>query len=209
MNLVISVLLINAVNWFFKSGVSRSMKKFVISMSVGVLGVSLGSPMIAQAAVPQQPATLSSPVTVLAQADESALITENRALLISNRALARKIAAKLGITSTGDLPTSGSPLEQNQVLILQNQETFKAIAVKLGATVPELGKPAGKDLAEQNHNLLLQNRSIVVAILGKLGIAPASPPELTGSFVAKNNKLLLGNKATLEKIAAKLEVPLS
>ncbi|NJM28652.1 MAG: hypothetical protein HC856_11520 [Pseudanabaena sp. RU_4_16] len=67
-----------------------------------------------------------------------------------------KIASSQGITSSGELPTTGTPPEQNQVLILQNQETFKAIAEKVGATVPALSKPGGSDVAEQNHNLLLQ-----------------------------------------------------
>ncbi|MGB8703383.1 MAG: hypothetical protein WCD18_28535 [Thermosynechococcaceae cyanobacterium] len=142
----------------------------------------------------------------LAQADESQMVATNRELLLKNRELARKIATKLGITSTGDVPTTGTPLEQNQVLILQNQETFKAIAEKVGATVPELSPVEGADTAEKNHNLLLQNRKIVRAILEKLGITPAAPPELTGSFVQKNHTLLMGNGAALGKIAEKLGV---
>ncbi len=185
------------------------MKKFVVSVSVSLLAAGLSSVnLFAQASIALQPIDISAPSQglKLAQADESKLVAENRALLLSNRELARKIATKLELTSTGDVPTSGSPLEQNQVLILQNQETFKAIAGKLGATVPELSKPGGADVAEQNHNLLLQNRSIVVAIAKKIGVTLSPPPELTGSFVAKNHTLLLGNKASLEKIAAKLGV---
>jgi hypothetical protein len=151
-------------------------------------------------------ASPSAPMIRLAQADESALVTENRNLLLRNRELARKIAASLGITSTGDVPTSGTPLEQNQILILQNQETFRAIAAKLGANVPTLPQAAGADAAEKNHNLLLQNRQIVRAILDKLGLTPAAPAELTGSFVQKNNVLLVGNGATLARIADKLGV---
>ena len=142
----------------------------------------------------------------IAQADQSKLVTENRKLLIDNRALARKIATKLGISSTGEIPTTGTPLEQNQILILQNQETFKAIAEKVGATVPSLEAISATDLPEKNHGLLLQNRSIVVGILKKIGIAPATPPTLTGTFVEKNNVLLKGNAATLAKIAAKYGV---
>ncbi len=143
---------------------------------------------------------------IAVQADQSALISENKTLLINNRALARKIATKLGITSAGELPTTGTPLEQNQVLILQNQETFKAIAEKIGATAPTLTAVDATDPAEKNHKLLLQNKSIVVSILKKLGIAPAAPPTLSGTFVDKNHTLLKGNAGALAKIAAKLGV---
>jgi hypothetical protein len=183
------------------------MKNFIVSVSIGLLTAGLSSAnSFAQASTLQSAIDFSGRSVKLAQADESKLVAENRALLLSNRELARKIASKLELNSTGEVPTSSSPLEQNQVLILQNQETFKAIAGKLGVTVPALPKPAGADVAEQNHNLLLQNRTIVVAIAEKLGVTLSPPPELTGSFVAKNHTLLLGNKASLEKIAAKLGV---
>jgi hypothetical protein len=179
-----------------------------VNISTGLLlGVScLAGP--AQAAI--QPTNLQNinpgNTFKIAEADQSKLITENRKLLVDNRALARKIATKLGLTSTGEIPTTGSPLEQNQVLIMQNQETFKAIAMKVGATVPTLEDISATDIAEKNHKLLLQNRSIVVGILTKLGITPAAPPTLTGTFVEKNNVLLKGNAAALGKIAAKLGV---
>ncbi len=140
---------------------------------------------------------------VVAQADQSALVKENRELLIKNGTLARKI---VGITSPLKVPTSGAPLKQNESLILQNQETFKAIAKKVGATIPGLPSASASDQAEKNHQLLLQNRTIVVAILKKLGIPPAPPPTLTGTFVDKNHTLLVGNGKALSKIAAKLGV---
>ncbi len=76
----------------------------------------------------------------------------------------------------------------------------------MGAAVPALTPVTGADQAEKNHNLLLQNKSIVVAILKKLDIAPAAPVELKGTFVDKNNTLLVGNGKALAKIAAKLGV---
>ena len=178
------------------------------SISVGLLlGVSCAAGAAQATVKPLNLQNLGSANTVkIAQADQSKLVTENRKLLIDNRALARKIATKLGISSTGEIPTTGTPLEQNQILILQNQATFKAIAEKVGATVPSLDAISATDLAEKNHGLLLQNRSIVVGILKKLDITPAAPPALTGTFVEKNNVLLKGNAATLAKIATKYGV---
>jgi hypothetical protein len=181
--------------------------KSLAKMSIALLVVGLTSAgAMAQASPSSHSNQSASNPMLVAQADESKLVAENRALLLSNRDLARKIATSLGITSSGEVPTTGTPLEQNQILILQNQETFKAIAEKVGATVPALSKPAGSDTAEQNHNLLLQNRQIVVAIANKTGVTLAAPPTLSGSFVAKNHTLLLGNKASLTKIAEKLGV---
>jgi predicted trehalose synthase len=185
------------------------MKKTFFCAGISFLVVGLSNVnLVAKASVFKSSTDFSpnTQVLKLAQADESKLITENRELLLSNRELARKIATKLGITSSGEVPTSGTPLEQNQILIMQNQETFKAIATKVGATMPELSKPAGADVAEQNHNLLLQNRKIVVAIAEKIGVTLSPPAELSGSFVSKNHALLLGNKASLGKIAEKLGV---
>ena len=142
---------------------------------------------------------------IAAQPDQSALVAANKTLLVNNRALARKIATKLGITSTGELPTSGTPLEQNQVIILQNQKTFRDIAEKIGASAPPMSAVNATDPAEKNHQLLLVNKAIVGSILKKLGITP-TPPGLKGTFVEKNNTLLKANAAALAKIAAKLEV---
>jgi hypothetical protein len=180
----------------------------VVSMSASLLAVSLGSlSLLAHATMmPQMSSSQERFVTVAQAADESKLITENRELLVNNRTLARKIATKLGLTSTGEIPTTGTPLEQNQVLILQNQETFKAIATKVGAEVPALTPVEAADTAEKNHKLLLQNKSIVVEILKKLDLPLAPPAELTGTFVEKNNTLLKGNAGALGKIAAKLDV---
>jgi hypothetical protein len=180
----------------------------VVSMSASLLAVSLGSlSLTAYAAMtPQMSSRQERFVTVAQAADQSKLITENRELLVNNRTLARKIATKLGLTSTGELPTTGTPLEQNQVLILQNQETFKEIATKIGATVPELTPVEAAEIAEKNHKLLLQNKSIVVEILKKLALPLAPPADLTGTFVEKNNTLLKGNAGALGKIAAQLDV---
>ena len=181
----------------------------VVNLGVSLLAVGLsGISLSVQATTLQAPQKLSiqtQGITV-AQVDQSALITENQDLLIKNRALARKIATKLGITSTGEIPSTGTPLEQNQVLILQNQATFKAIAEKVGATVPTLTPVDAAEIAEKNHKLLLQNKSIVVEILKKLDIPLAPPVDLTGTFVEKNNTLLKGNAGALAKIAAKLDV---
>jgi hypothetical protein len=179
-----------------------------VSISASLLAAGLGGMnLAAQASMPQAPQKFPAQErALLAQADQSALVAENRDLLVNNRTLARKIATKLGITSTGDIPTTGTPLEQNQVLILQNQETFKAIAEKVGATVPALKPVEAAEIAEKNHKLLLQNKSIVVEILKKLDLPLAPPVDLTGTFVEKNHTLLKGNAGALAKIAAKLDV---
>jgi hypothetical protein len=179
-----------------------SMRKLFAYLGLGMLVAGLNSlSLSAKASVLQQPHLNFIREITIAQADQSDLVKENRQLLLTNGALARKIA---GITSSEKVPTSGTPLEQNQVLILQNQETFKAIAAKVGATVPTLAPIAGASSAEKNHKLLLQNKSIVVAVMKKLGIPLAPPPELTGTFVDKNHTLLIGNGKALAKIAAKL-----
>jgi hypothetical protein len=182
------------------------MRKLFLCLGSGILAASLnGLCLSATAFVPQQSQLNSAHGFIISQADQSALVKENRELLITNGALARKIAAKIGATVAPlSMPTTGTPLEQNQYLILQNQAVFTAIAVKVGATVPELSAVTGADIAEKNHNLLLQNKSIMVAILKKLDIAPAAPVELKGTFVDKNNTLLIGNGKALAKIAAKV-----
>jgi hypothetical protein len=173
-----------------------------LSLVFGVIVGSLSISFLPAQAVIQQPQNIQPIGEILiAQADQSALVKENRALLIKNGTLARKIA---GIKSALKVPTSGAPLKQNESLILQNQETFKAIATKVGATVPDLPSASASDQAEKNHQLLLQNRAIMLAVLQKLGIPPAKAPELTGTFVDKNNKLLIANGKALAKIAAKL-----
>ena len=186
-----------------------SMRKLFVCLGLSALMTAVNGVSVAvKASVTQKPqiATFVNGAVAIFAADQSALVKENRQLLIKNRALARKIATKLGITSSGEIPTSGTPLEQNQVLILQNQETFAAIATKVGATVPSLTAVEAADPAEKNHKLLLQNKSIVVSILKKLDIPPAPPAELKGTFVDKNHTLLVGNGKALAKIAAKLGV---
>jgi hypothetical protein len=179
-----------------------------VSIGASLLAAGLGGiNLAAHASMLQAPQKFPVQERVLiAQSDQSALIAENRTLLEDNRALARKIATKLGIDSTGEIPTTGTPLEQNQVLILQNQETFKAIAEKVGATVPTLTPVDAAEIAEKNHKMLLQNKSIVVEILKKLDLPLAPPVDLTGTFVEKNHTLLKGNAGALGKIAAKLDV---
>lgn len=182
------------------------MRKLFLCLGSGILAASLnGVCLSAIASVPQQSQLNSTHGFIISQADQSALVKANRELLITNGALARKIAAKLGATvEPATVPTTGTPLEQNQSLILQNQGVFKAIAVKMGASLPALSAVTGADQAEKNHNLLLQNKSIMVAILKKMDIAPAAPVELKGTFVDKNNTLLVGNGKALAKIAAKV-----
>jgi hypothetical protein len=184
------------------------MRKFFVCLGSGIFAVSLNSMSLsAKALVPQQSQLSLSQGFVISQADQSALVKENRELLITNGELARKIAAKMGAAvAPASVPTTGSPLEQNQSLILQNQGVFKAIAVKAGATVPDLAPATGADQAEKNHKLLLQNKSIMLVILSKMDIAPAAPAELTGTFVDKNHTLLVGNGKALAKIAAKLGI---
>jgi hypothetical protein len=100
------------------------MYKFFVCLGSGVFAASLNSLCLsAIASVPQQSQLHLFPGFVISQADQSALVKENRELLITNGELARKIAAQLGATTApASIPTSGSPLEQNQSLILQNQE---------------------------------------------------------------------------------------
>jgi hypothetical protein len=181
------------------------MNIFVKVSASFVLGMTYTS-LSAHASLLKAPQMSSSQYrTTIAAEDQSALIAANKTLLVNNRALARKIAAKLGITSTGELPTSGTPLEQNQVIILQNQKTFRDIAEKVGASAAPMSEVNASDPAEKNHQLLLVNKGIVVSILKKLGITP-TPPVLKGTFVEKNNTLLKANAAALAKIAAKLDV---
>lgn len=155
---------------------------------------------------PHQSTSSYQRVAIAINADETKMIAENRAMLIKNGAFARKIAAKLGIDSTaGEVPTTGTPLEQSQVLILQNQKTFRDIAEKVGAAGAPMSEVNSTDPAEKAFQLLMVNKGIVVSVLKKLGIKPV-PPTLKGTFVQKSNTLLKANAASLGKIAAKLGV---
>jgi hypothetical protein len=185
----------------------NSMNTFVKASASFLVGLGYAS-LSAHAAIesPQQAISSYRSTSIALYADESKLITENRALLIKNGAYARRIATKLGVAVTAlEVPTSGTPLEQNQSMILQNQKTFRDIADKVGATGAPMSEVNSSDPAEKNHQLLLVNKGIVVSILKKLGIKP-TPPTLTGSFVQKNNILLKANAAALAKIGAKLGV---
>jgi pyruvate/2-oxoglutarate dehydrogenase complex dihydrolipoamide acyltransferase (E2) component len=125
--------------------------------------------------------------------------------LIANGALARKIAAHIGVEITPKEPPAGDIFQQNLFLILQNQDTFRAIAAKIGATAAPAGAVEGADQSAKNHSILLTNKKIVGQILKKLGITP-TPPTLTGTFEEKNVTLLMGNRKALDKIAEKLGV---
>jgi hypothetical protein len=162
----------------------------------------------AQAAVlhPHQSTSSHQRTEIAIYGDESKLIAENRAMLIKNGAFARKIAAKLGLDiPAGEVPTTGTPLEQCQVIILQNQSIFRQIAEKVNATGAPMSEVNSADPAEKDFQLLMVNKGIMVSILKKLGIKP-TPPTLTGTFVQKQNILLKANAAALAKVAAKLGV---
>jgi hypothetical protein len=185
-----------------------SMRKLLVCLGSGIVAVSINSLSLpAEALVPQRlDSTSSSGISVaIAATDQSAIAKKNNALLITNRALARKIATHLGLESSGEIPTTGDIFEQNKVLILQNQDTFRAIAGKIGAKAPPADAVEGADQSARNHSILLINKKIVGAILKKLGITP-TPPTLKGTSEEKNNLLLIGNGKALVKIAAKLGV---
>jgi hypothetical protein len=186
------------------------MRKLFLCLGAGVVVASLNSATLSVKASASQRSHVNPAHGVylaMFAPDQSALIKENTALLLKNRGIARQIATHLGIESTGEVPTTGTPLEQNQILILQNQDTFRAIAAKVGAKAPPAGAVEGADQAAKNHSILLINKKIVGAILAKLGITP-TPPVLKGTFVEKNHTLLLANGAALVKIADKLGVAL-
>jgi hypothetical protein len=183
------------------------MRKLFLVLGSGLIAASLNSMSFsAEASVLKKSDLNRDSGSQLAMfADQSAVAKKNQELLLVNGALARKIAAHLGLETTAPTLPSGSVLEQNQYLILLNQDTFRAIAAKVGATAPPAGAVEGKDQSEKNHSILLINKKIVGAILKKLGITP-TPPTLTGTVEEKSNLLLIGNGKALDKIAAKLGV---
>ena len=82
--------------------------KSLEKMSIALLAVGLTSAgAMAQASPSTHSNNFASNPMLIAQADESKLVAENKALLLSNRELARKIASSQGITSSGELPTTG------------------------------------------------------------------------------------------------------
>jgi hypothetical protein len=182
-----------------------TMRKLILCLGLSTLmtNVSIGSTAVKASVVSKSQISPSSNIAIAA--DQSAVAKQTNALLIANGALARKIAAHIGVEIIAKEPPSGDVLQQNLFLILQNQDTFRAIAAKVGASAAPAGAVEGADQSARNHSILLTNKKIVGAILKKLGITP-TPPTLTGTFEEKNVTLLMGNRKALDKIAAKLGV---
>jgi hypothetical protein len=182
-----------------------SIRKLIVCLGLSTLmtSVSVGSSAVKASVVLKPQIAPSSAIAIAANQTEVAKKTN--ALLIANGALARKIAAHIGIQITPKEPPAGDVFQQNLFLILQNQDTFRAIATKVGATAAPAGAVEGADQSAKNHSILLTNKKIVGQILKKLGITP-TPPTLTGTFEEKNVTLLMGNRKALDKIAEKLGV---
>jgi hypothetical protein len=182
------------------------MRKLIVCLGLSTLmtTVSIGATAVKASVLPKSQIVPSSNIAMVA-ADQTATAKKTNALLIANGALARKIAAHLGLEITAKEPPAGDVFQQNLFLILQNQDTFRAIAAKVGAGAAPAGAVEGADQSAKNHSILLTNKKIVGAILKKLGITP-TPPTLTGTFEEKNVTLLMGNRKALDKIAAKLGV---
>jgi hypothetical protein len=177
---------------------------FCLSLSAITIATNIIPAAVTASVLPKSQIAPSRSIIIAAE-DQAVTAKKTNALLIANGALARKIAAHLGIAITSKEPPAGDVFQQNLFLILQNQNTFRAIASKIGATSPPAGAVEGADQSEKNHSILQTNRKIVGAILKKLGITP-TPPTLTGTFEEKNVTLLMGNRKALDKIAAKLGV---
>ncbi len=62
---------------------------------------------------------------VTSTANETELLSQVNSLLLENREIARQIAAKLGIETSGATPSAGDPAEQNNALIIRSQMLFK------------------------------------------------------------------------------------
>jgi hypothetical protein len=181
------------------------MRKLVVCLGLSTLvtTVNIGSTAVQASVLSKSQIAPSSNIAIAA--DQTATAKKTNALLIANGALARKIAAHIGVEITAKEPPAGDIFQQNLFLILQNQDTFRAIAAKVGAGAAPAGAVEGADQSARNHSILLTNKKIVGAILKKLGITP-TPPTLTGTFEEKNVTLLMGNRKALDKIAAKLGV---
>jgi hypothetical protein len=182
------------------------MRKLMVCLGLSTLmtNVNIGSTTV-KASVLSKPEIAQHSNIAIAASDQTATAKKTNALLIANGALARKIAAHIGVEITPKEPPAGDIFQQNLFLILQNQDTFRAIAAKVGAGAAPAGAVEGADQSAKNHSILLTNKKIVGAILKKLGITP-TPPTLTGTFEEKNVTLLMGNRKALDKIAAKLGV---
>jgi hypothetical protein len=181
------------------------MSKWTVCLGLSTLMTVLNIVPGAVKASVLQNSQIASSSDIAMAADQTAVAKKTNALLIANGALARKIAAHIGVEITPKEPPAGDIFQQNLFLILQNQDTFRAIAAKVGAGAAPAGAVEGADQSAKNHSILLTNKKIVGAILKKLGITP-TPPTLTGTFEEKNVTLLMGNRKALDKIAAKLGV---
>jgi hypothetical protein len=182
------------------------MHKMTVLLGLSALMIAVNSvPAAVNASVSQKSQVAPSSNIAIAAADQAVVAKKTNALLIANGALARKIAAHIGVEISPKEPPAGDIFQQNLFLILQNQDTFRAIAAKVGATAAPAGAVEGADRSAKNHSILLTNKKIVGAILKKLGITP-TPPTLTGTFEEKNVTLLMGNRKALDKIAEKLGV---
>lgn len=199
----------------FNTRSRMKINKLIVGVGLSVLTSGLLSPVsaIAKTFGTQEQLSMksSSDATLLAQAtSEAALIAENRALLISNQALALQILAKVGgpAPALTPIPANAAPLAANQIRILNNRAIFRAIATKVGATIPALPAiSASPNLAAQNVSLLLGNRLIVRAIATKIAATLPAPATPTGSPVQQVNQLLRANRAALFIIARRLSVP--
>jgi hypothetical protein len=183
------------------------MRKLLVYLGLSLIATSLNSlSLSARASVPQQFDFTSSHsnYVALAGADQKEVAKKTNELLTANGEFARTIAKGLGADATAGTPPAGDIFKQNLFLILQNQKTFRLIAEKIGATAAPAGAVEGADQSAKNHSILQTNKKIVGQILKKLGITP-TPPTLTGTFEEKNVTLLIGNRAALEKIDAKLK----
>ncbi len=182
-----------------------SMRKLIVCLGLSTLMISVNSASAAVKASVGSNSQIAPSSNIAISADQTAVAKKTNALLIANGALARKIAAHLGLEITPKQPPAGDIFQQNLFLILQNQDTFRAIAAKVEATAAPAGAVEGADQSAKNHSILLTNKKIVGQILKKLGITP-TPPTLTGTFEEKNVTLLIGNRKALDKIAEKLGV---
>jgi hypothetical protein len=182
------------------------MRKLFVYLGLSLIATSLNSlSLSAKASVPQSSQLTSAhrQYVAITGADQKEVAKKTNELLIANGEFARAMSKSLGGDTTNGTPPDGDIFKQNLFLILQNQKIFRSIAEKIGATAAPAGAVEGADQSAKNHSILLTNKKICGQILKKLGITP-TPPTLTGTFEEKNVTLLMGNRAALEKIDAKL-----
>lgn len=148
-------------------------------------------------------AQMPTDASKMTSAEDQAYLQEVNTLLTENRAIARKIATKLGFPSSTTIPGTGDLPERNNALVIRNQMLFKQIASKLGVD-SYTSVSTAPDLIQQNHMALRQNRIIVRDIFSSLGIPTVGKLPSTGSLVQQNRDLLMGNKSSLTKIASEI-----